>query len=61
MRNDAQYAQRAARISALMRDLSELQAQTIVSANIGCIIHLQSGTDVPVRNWVEVLDDMLLI
>ena len=28
----------------------------IVSANIGCITHLQSGTAVPVRHWIEVLD-----
>lgn len=39
--------------------LAEIQAQTIVSANIGCITHLQSGTDTPVRHWVEVLDDAL--
>lgn len=32
----------------------------ILSANIGCITHLQSGTDVPVRHWVEVLDEALL-
>jgi glycolate oxidase iron-sulfur subunit len=31
----------------------------IVSANIGCIQHLQSGTATPVRHWVEVLDDAL--
>ena len=36
--------------------LSEGQPQTIVSANIGCITHLQSGTPTPVRHWVEVLD-----
>jgi len=39
--------------------LGELQAQTIVSANIGCITHLQSGTPTPVRHWVEVLDAAL--
>lgn len=39
--------------------LAPLQAQTIVSANIGCITHLQSGTATPVRHWVEVLDDAL--
>ena len=37
--------------------LSELGAPTIVSANVGCISHLQSGTEVPVRHWVEVLDE----
>jgi glycolate oxidase iron-sulfur subunit len=30
-----------------------------VSANIGCITHLQSGTDVPVEHWVELLDRAL--
>jgi glycolate oxidase iron-sulfur subunit len=33
--------------------------QCILSANIGCIQHLQSGTDIPVRHWVEVLDQSL--
>ena len=33
--------------------------QAIVSANIGCIQHLQSGTTTPVRHWVEVLDEAL--
>jgi len=31
----------------------------IVSANIGCITHLQSGTATPVRHWVELLDQAL--
>ena len=39
--------------------LSEMKPQTIASANIGCITHLQSGTSVPVRHWVEVLDAAL--
>jgi glycolate oxidase iron-sulfur subunit len=42
-----------------LRHLAPLQAQAIVSANIGCIQHLQSGTTTPVRHWVEVLDDAL--
>jgi glycolate oxidase iron-sulfur subunit len=44
------------------RKLQQLHAQdqeTIVSANIGCITHLQSGTATPVRHWVEVLDQAL--
>jgi glycolate oxidase iron-sulfur subunit len=48
------------------RKLQHLQAlsahkpvQAIVSANIGCIQHLQAGTATPVRHWVEVLDDAL--
>jgi len=39
--------------------LAELAPQQIVSANIGCITHLQSGTDTPVRHWVELLDEAL--
>jgi glycolate oxidase iron-sulfur subunit len=43
-----------------LKHLAPLAAQAIVSANIGCIGHLQSGTTTPVRHWVEVLDDALL-
>ncbi len=39
--------------------LAPLQAQTIVSANIGCIQQLQSGSALPVRHWVELLDEAL--
>jgi glycolate oxidase iron-sulfur subunit len=39
--------------------LEALQPQAILSANIGCITHLQSGTATPVRHWVEVLDEAL--
>jgi len=39
--------------------LNQLQPSAIVSANIGCITHLQSGSEVPVRHWVEVLDAAL--
>jgi glycolate oxidase iron-sulfur subunit len=42
-----------------LAQLDELAPETIVSANIGCIQHLQSGTATPVRHWVEVLDDAL--
>jgi glycolate oxidase iron-sulfur subunit len=39
--------------------LNAASSQTIISANIGCITHLQSGTATPVRHWVEVLDQAL--
>jgi glycolate oxidase iron-sulfur subunit len=39
--------------------LGELEPQVIVSANMGCIAHLQSGTQTPVRHWVEILDECL--
>ena len=44
------------------RKLAALQAteqECIISANIGCITHLQAGTATPVRHWVEVLDAAL--
>lgn len=31
----------------------------IVSANIGCQSHLQSGTTMPVRHWVELIEEAL--
>ncbi len=51
-------------ISTTLRDrklghLDALQPKAILSANVGCITHLQSGTDVPVKHWVEVLDAAL--
>ncbi len=42
--------------------LAHLQAtrpDTIVSANIGCLTHLQSGTETPVRHWIELIDDSM--
>ena len=42
-----------------LQALGELQPQTVVSANMGCITHLQSGTTTPVRHWVELLDEAL--
>ncbi|MEK9774938.1 MAG: glycolate oxidase subunit GlcF [Quisquiliibacterium sp.] len=44
------------------RKLSAMQAgapQMLLSANIGCISHLQAGTQTPVRHWIEWLDDAL--
>ncbi|TSH91913.1 glycolate oxidase subunit GlcF, partial [Verticiella sediminum] len=45
------------------RKLGHLQALApveIVSANVGCISHLQAGAgDTPVRHWVELLDAAL--
>jgi glycolate oxidase iron-sulfur subunit len=42
--------------------LANLQAtkpDMILSANIGCLTHLQSGTETPVRHWIELIDDAL--
>ena len=43
-----------------LENLQAMQPEVIVSANIGCITHLQSGTATPVRHWVELLDEGLL-
>ena len=42
-----------------LANLDEMTPEVIVSANIGCITHLQSGTATPVRHWVEMLDGAL--
>ncbi|NIE65614.1 glycolate oxidase subunit GlcF [Burkholderia sp. Ax-1719] len=39
--------------------LKALEPQLIVSANIGCIAHLQSGTKIPVTHWIELVEHML--
>ncbi|UGS90267.1 glycolate oxidase subunit GlcF [Ralstonia wenshanensis] len=39
--------------------LQATQPERIVSANIGCVTHLQSGTDTPVEHWIELVDRML--
>ena len=31
----------------------------IATANIGCLMHLQSGTSLSVRHWIELLDERL--
>jgi len=40
-------------------NLQASQPDMIVSANIGCLTHLQSGTQTPVRHWIELLDQAL--
>ena len=39
--------------------LAAHQPQMILSANVGCITHLESGSDIPVRHWLEWLDKRL--
>lgn len=36
-----------------LRNLQAQQPELIVTANIGCQLHLQSGASVPVRHWIE--------
>ncbi|MGH8788634.1 MAG: heterodisulfide reductase-related iron-sulfur binding cluster, partial [Cupriavidus necator] len=42
-----------------LANLHACAPQTIVSANIGCLAHLQGGTDTPVRHWIELVDQLL--
>ncbi len=42
-----------------IKNLEATSPEVIVSANIGCLTHLQSGTDTPVRHWVELIDQAL--
>lgn len=41
------------------RALEAGQPQVIATANIGCLSHLQSGTPLPVRHWIELVDQAL--
>ena len=44
------------------RKLDNLQQNApdvILSANIGCLSHLETGASVPVRHWIEWVDDRL--
>lgn len=40
--------------------LSSGRPAAIATANIGCLAHLQSGSDLPVRHWIELLDERLI-
>jgi glycolate oxidase iron-sulfur subunit len=46
---------RTRKLENLLRPAPEI----VLSANIGCIAHLQGGTEVPVRHWIEWVDEML--
>jgi glycolate oxidase iron-sulfur subunit len=43
---------RTLKLAALQRD----RPGAIVTANIGCLMHLAAGAKVPVRHWIELLD-----
>ena len=36
--------------------LETSEPEVIVSANIGCLMHLQKGTKIPVKHWIELLN-----
>ena len=53
------YQLRDRKLGHLGQAFGTAATEVIVSANIGCITHLQSGTATPVRHWVELLDQAL--
>ncbi|WP_423681357.1 glycolate oxidase subunit GlcF [Undibacterium sp. WLHG33] len=42
-----------------LHNLLATKPDMILSANIGCLTHLQSGTETPVKHWVELIDHAL--
>ena len=54
------YQLRDRKLGHLNSTFGAAEPALIVSANMGCITHLQSGTSTPVRHWIEVLDEALL-
>ena len=50
---------RERKLGALGEVFADQPPAAIVSANVGCIQHLQGGTATPVRHWIEVLDEAL--
>jgi glycolate oxidase iron-sulfur subunit len=42
-----------------LENLGRSHPQTILSANVGCISQLQSGTPIRVMHWIELLDEAL--
>lgn len=42
-----------------INNIMKTEPQEIVSGNVGCINHLQSGTEVSVRHWIELIDRMV--
>jgi glycolate oxidase iron-sulfur subunit len=39
-----------------IENLSASKPKMIVTSNIGCLMHLQKGSSIPVKHWVELLD-----
>lgn len=39
-----------------LQHLSSSAPDVIVTANIGCLMHLSNGTDIPVKHWIELLN-----
>jgi glycolate oxidase iron-sulfur subunit len=42
-----------------VKSLTADQPSQIATSNIGCMTHIQSGTTLPVKHWIELLDERL--
>jgi glycolate oxidase iron-sulfur subunit len=42
-----------------LEQLQKTNAGCVISANVGCIAHLQSGTTTPVKHWIELLNEVI--
>jgi glycolate oxidase iron-sulfur subunit len=42
-----------------LRNLQQGAPELILTANVGCQLHLAGAAEVPVRHWVELLDEMM--
>ncbi|MBN2646152.1 MAG: glycolate oxidase subunit GlcF [Thiotrichales bacterium] len=40
-----------------LQHLQQDDPEVIVTANIGCLLHLQKGTQTPVKHWIELLSE----
>jgi len=55
LQNKLSLQLRQQRLTGLMRG----QPDVIITANIGCLLHLNEGSSVPVRHWIEIIADDL--
>jgi glycolate oxidase iron-sulfur subunit len=42
-----------------LENLQRGQPELILSANIGCLTHLETGSEIPVRHWIEWVDAII--
>jgi len=42
-----------------LENLQQSSPDVIATANIGCLLHLRSGAEVPVRHWINILDETI--
>jgi len=39
-----------------IENLLQAQPEIIATANIGCLLHMRSGTDTPVKHWLQLIN-----